>query len=339
MCVVDYLRFANFVPLRTIWAMFRAMLSRGRARILIGVVAAVVVVALAIVAVVLIRPWEPTSEAAEAGIVESRHTYDPMTPDPSDDLTGILYRQSEPREIGTTPVIILIHGGGWLTGPDASYVAPIARSLAQEGYVVWNINYRRVGDGGGWPTTFTDLAHGVDHVLQLRGIAPEMDVMRITMVGHSAGGQLAAWTAGRHTLPPGAPGTEPAVRPHAVVTLAGVLDMRLSLTMNDHVKRVLGGTPDQVPERYALVDPLERLDPTIPLLAVTGTNDTVVPPREAAEYVEKHRARGGFAALVELPAIGHADVVDVSNKWWPTINSLITTVAEHGPRAVVVPPP
>ncbi|WP_081585985.1 S9 family peptidase [Tsukamurella sp. 1534] len=314
------------------------MVSRGRTGLVIGV-AAVVVAALAIVAVLLVRPWEPATRAAETGVSESAHVYDPATADAADDLTGYLYRPTPPQAAGGTPVIVLIHGGGWLKGPDASYVAPIARSLAAEGYVVWNVNYRRVGEGGGWPTTFTDLARGVDHVMKLRDTAPEMDTSRITVVGHSAGGQLAAWTAGRHTLPDGAPGAAPAVRPHAVVTLAGVLDMRLSLTKNDHVKRALGGTPDEVPDRYALVDPLERLDPAIPLLAVTGTGDTVVPPREAAEYVEKHRARGGSAALVELPAIGHGEVIDVHNKWWPTINSLITTVAEHGPRAVVAPRP
>lgn len=314
------------------------MFSRSRPGFAIGLAACVVVVT-AVVAVVLVRPWEPASEAAEVRITESEHVYDPATADAADDLTGYLYRLSTPRDAGSVPVIVLIHGGGWLKGPDASYVAPIARSLAQEGYVVWNVNYRRVGEGGGWPTTFTDLARGVDHIANLRGTAPEMDLNRVTVVGHSAGGQLAAWTAGRHTLPDGAPGAEPMVRPHAVVTLAGVLDMRLSLTKNDHVKRALGGTPEDVPDRYALVDPLERLDPAVPLLAVTGTNDVVVPPQEAAEYVEKHRARGGSAALMELPAIGHGDVVDVRNKWWPTINSLITTITEHGPRAIISPHP
>ncbi|MEC4614957.1 MULTISPECIES: alpha/beta hydrolase family protein [Tsukamurella] len=314
------------------------MFSRGLLGITIGLAAFVVVVT-AVVAVVLVRPWEPASEAVEARISESAHVYDPATADVTDDLTGYLYRPATPRDAGSVPVIVLIHGGGWLKSPDASYVAPIARSLAQEGYVVWNVNYRRVGEGGGWPTTFTDLARGVDHITNLRGVAPEMDLQRVTVVGHSAGGQLAAWTAGRHALPDGAPGADPAVRPHAIVTLAGVLDMRLSLTKNDHVKRALGGTPAEVPDRYALVDPLKRLAPAVPLLAVTGTSDAVVPAREAAEYVEKHRARGGSAALVELPALGHGDVVDVHNKWWPTINSLITTVAKHGPRAVVAPHP
>ncbi|KXP03598.1 alpha/beta hydrolase family protein [Tsukamurella pseudospumae] len=301
---------------------------------------AIAVITLIVLAATVVAVWGDTSRkrSAEAPTTTmTTHQYLSVAGVSGDTLSGFLFRPARGADDTTpTPTIVLIHGGGWLKGATAEYVRPAAQRLADRGFVVWSLNYRRVGDGGGWPTTFTDLAAGVDHLAKLKSSVPEIDLSRVTVVGHSAGGQLAAWTAGRATLPDGAPGAGPVVRPHAVVSLAGVLDMRLSLTKNDHVLRVMGGTPEQYPDRYLLVDPLERMDPRVPVVAITGTDDTVVPPREAAEYVETLRQKGGSTALIEIPQTGHAEVVDVSKPWWPMIESAIATVAEHGPRAVPV---
>lgn len=280
-----------------------------------------------------------TTEVAESSAppgpgTVTKHQYLSVPGVDPETLSGYLFRPAKRGADGNTPAIVLIHGGGWIKGATAEYVRPAAEALAARGFVVWSLNYRRAGDGGGWPTTFTDLAAGVDHLAGLRESVPEIDMDRVTVVGHSAGGQLAAWTAGRGTLPDGAPGAKPAIEPHAAISLAGVLDMRLSLTKNDHVLRVMGGPPEQFPERYRLVDPLERMDPHVPVVAITGTDDSIVPPREAAEYVEALRRKGGSTALIEIPQTEHGEVVDVRNEWWPMIASAIGTVAEHGPRAV-----
>ncbi|NMD56549.1 MULTISPECIES: alpha/beta hydrolase family protein [Tsukamurella] len=291
-----------------------------------------------VIAAAAVVVWGRTTETDSPGAADpaavSTHQYLDVPGVDPETLSGFLFRPSAHSATGARPTIVLIHGGGWIKGATAEYVRPAAQALAARGFFVWSLNYRRAGDGGGWPTTFTDLAAGVDHLSRLQESIPEIDLGRVTVVGHSAGGQLAAWTAGRGTLPDGAPGANPAVRPHAVVSLAGVLDMRLSLTKNDHVLRVMGGTPEQYPDRYRLVDPLERMDPRVPVVAITGTDDTVVPPREAAEYVEALRRKGGSTALIEIPQTGHGEVIDVRNAWWPMIASAIATVAEHGPRAV-----
>lgn len=297
--------------------------------------AAIVIAALcAVTAAAFVRLNHSRSGTDDSGHSMTTHPYLTAPNVTGDTLSGYLFRPNHRAADGATPTVVLVHGGGWLKGATAEYVKPMAQALARRGFVVWSLNYRRVGDGGGWPTTFTDVAAGIDHLAKLKDTAPEIDLTRVTVVGHSAGGQLAAWTAGRATLPAGAPGANPQVQPHGVVSLAGVLDMRLSLTKNDHVLKVLGGTPEQFPERYRLVDPLERVNPAVPVVAVTGTADTVVPPKEAAEYVDAMRARGGTAALIEIPAVGHGDVVDVRTPWWPTIEAVICAVAEHGPRAV-----
>lgn len=301
-----------------------------------ALVAALVVVVCVAVAVAVVGLGRAGGGEDRPAYEVGKHTYLEVS-GAGDSTVGWLLRPGDPQVRRGT--IVMIHGGGWLKGATAEYTRPAAELLVARGFVVWNINYRRVGDGGGWPTTFTDVAAAVDHLADLGRTFPQIDTSRVTVVGHSAGGQLAAWTAGRATLPDGAPGARPVVVPHAVVSLAGVLDMRLSLTKNDHVLKVLGGTPEQVPDRYRLVDPLERINSQVPVVAVTGTDDTVVPPREAAEFVTALRARGGVGAMIEIPATGHGEVVDVRNLWWPTVESTIATIAEHGPRSVAATAP
>ena len=82
----------------------------------------------------------------------------------------------------------------------------IAADLVRRGWAVWNVEYRRIGGGGGWPETFADVAAAID---RLDGLHPSLDLTRVDVLGHSAGGHLALWAAGREGLPPGAPGASP----------------------------------------------------------------------------------------------------------------------------------
>ena len=99
------------------------------------------------------------------------------------------------------PVAVLIHGGCWLAQFDYRYFEHLAHAIHALGFVSWNIEYRRVGEeGGGWPGTFGDVADAIDHVRALPG-AVRFDLERVTVIGHSAGGQLALWSASRDRLP------------------------------------------------------------------------------------------------------------------------------------------
>src|SRR6476620_1780926 len=108
-------------------------------------------------------------------------------------------------------VVVVVHGGFWRHAYDLSLGRPLAADLAATGLAAWNIEYRRVGGGGGWPTTFDDVAAAVD---ALAGPVQE-----------AAGGHLVAWLAARPGLPPGAPGGHPQVRLRGAVSQAGVLDL------------------------------------------------------------------------------------------------------------------
>src|ERR1700761_5075487 len=100
--------------------------------------------------------------------------------------------------------VVVIHGGFWRARYDLSLGRALAADLAARGYAAWNLEYRRALAGGGWPGTFEDVAAGIDLLATL-----PVDTSRVVAVGHSAGGHLAAWAAGRAKLPPGAPGGDP----------------------------------------------------------------------------------------------------------------------------------
>src|ERR1700749_189807 len=98
---------------------------------------------------------------------------------------------------GPYPVVILIHGGCWSNEVPAASVSAPAVDLAAHGVAVWNIEYRRLGDaGGGYPGTYQDVGAAID---KLRGEAKarNLDLSRVVIAGHSSGGVLSLWAAGR----------------------------------------------------------------------------------------------------------------------------------------------
>jgi acetyl esterase/lipase len=222
-------------------------------------------------------------------------------------------------------MVVLVHGGYWQQGYDRSIMNKLAEDLNRLGYTTWNLDYRRVGDpGGGWPGTFDDVAAGIDHVRALADDYP-IDLARVAVVGHSAGGQLAIWAASRSTLPAGSPGIGPAVSPAVVVSLAGVLDMETAATATDaagsaelrsSTVAVVGGTPTQVPERYEIVSPLRRIPVSVPQLLVHGDNDTTVPISQSQTYERAAVAAGTPATLISVPGAEHFDVMAVGSTGW-----------------------
>src|ERR687896_1205253 len=147
------------------------------------------------------------------------------------------------------PVAVLIHGGYWRARYELRLQDPLVDDLAGGGWAVWNLEYRRLGwrSRGGWPATFEDVAAGVDFLGRLD--AP-LDLARVVVVGHSAGGHLALWAAARRGLPAGAPGAEPSVRPAAAVAQAGVVDLREAARRGPSrgaAVSLLGGPPGKLP--------------------------------------------------------------------------------------------
>jgi acetyl esterase/lipase len=206
-----------------------------------------------------------------------------------------------PARPGPHPVVVVIHGGSWAARYGKIIMRPIACDLARRGWAVWNIEYRRIGrgQGGGWPATFADVAAAVD---QLGRLDAPLDLERVVGLGHSAGGQLALWAAGRDKLPRGAPGADPAVVFAAVVSQAGVNDLggAYAQTPGGAVGILMGGSPADRPERYAIADPILAVPLPIPVLLVHGTEDQTVSVRRSRDYAAAARAAGGSVDLVEI---------------------------------------
>ncbi|HWB66509.1 MAG TPA: alpha/beta hydrolase [Mycobacteriales bacterium] len=215
-----------------------------------------------------------------------------------------------PEATGRLPTVVLIHGGFWRERYDRHLEDPLALDLAARGYLCWNIDYRSAATG--WPATLLDAAAAYDHIA-VSSIADRVDSRRIAVVGHSAGGQLAAWLASRHRLPPGAPGSDPALPPpemcipqSGVVALAEAARRRLG---DRAVLDLIGGGPDECPDRYAVADPIGLLPTGVHTVVVHTVDDTTVPIELSEAYVAAARAAGDDATLVRAPG-GHYDHLD-----------------------------
>lgn len=229
-------------------------------------------------------------------------------------------------------VVVVVHGGFWRKTYGLELGRPLAVDLAGIGLAAWNVEYRRVAagragiprvdtDDGGWTATFDDVAAAVEllagPVQEAAGGRLPLD--RVVAVGHSAGGHLAAWLAARPGLPAGAPGASPTVRLRGVVSQAGVLDLvdAAERTVGGGaVGDLLGGSPAEVPDRYALASPAARVPTGVPVVCVHGTADGNVPIRQSERFVAAATAAGDPAELVALPGVDHFAVIDPPAAAW-----------------------
>jgi acetyl esterase/lipase len=224
---------------------------------------------------------------------------------------------------GPHPVMVLIHGGSWRNRYGRVVMRALARDLVRRGWAVWNIEYRRLGDGGGWPATFADTAAAIDH---LERVHAPLDLTRTTVLGHSAGGQLALWAAGRGKLP--AEGAEllggaPRIPIAQVISLAGVCDLAGAYRRwnGGAARALMGGSPEELPERYALGDPLALAPLAMPVLLVHGVGDETVSVELSRSYARAARAGGGELELVEIegPAGSHRAHIDPRGESWAVV--------------------
>lgn len=226
-----------------------------------------------------------------------------------------------PAGSGAVAVVVVMHGGFWRSAFDLDLGRPLAVDLANHGYAVWNVEYRRVGGGGGWTATFDDVAAAVDHLAGSGQQAANgrLDLDRVVALGHSAGGHLAAWSAARPGLPAGSPGARPRVALRGAVSQAGVLDLRDAVAGRvggGAVPDLLGGSPQEVPDRYDLASPVQRLPIGVPVVCVHGTADGNVPIRQSERFAAAARAAGDPAELVTLDGVDHFAVIDPSTAAW-----------------------
>lgn len=225
---------------------------------------------------------------------------------------------------GPHPVIIMVHGGYWRARYDLQYTGHICAALTAKGIATWNIEYRRIGNtGGGWPGTFQDVGGAADYLTTL---APtyNLDLGRVVSMGHSAGGHLALWLASRELVKHPDLQQDNPLKLIGAVSLAGVIDLRLGWQMNlsnGVISEFLGGSPEQVPERYTAASPAELWPITVPQLLIHGTDDPPenVPIILSESYYQRATAAGYLVKFIKLAGADHFDVVNPKSRHWPAI--------------------
>jgi acetyl esterase/lipase len=236
---------------------------------------------------------------------------------------GVL-RRAEGTSLGT---VVLIHGGFWRGTPEYfDGPTPLAEALVARGWNVWQIEYRQVPNGGGWPETLHDTAAAIEH---LAVVAASLDVElgpTIT-VGHSAGGHLAVWALSR---------------PHVSLPLAGAVSLagavNLLLGEEEHigdgaVVGFLGGSSKDHPERYAAADPMLRIERRLPVRIVHGDRDDVVPMNQSDTYVTAARAAGQDAVVTVVDG-DHGVVIDPGHPAFGALLDALEAIRANAAGAV-----
>jgi acetyl esterase/lipase len=194
---------------------------------------------------------------------------------------------------------VVLHGGFWRDGYDRHLMDALCADLAARGFTAWNVEYRRLGSGGGWPVTGEDVAAAIRTLAGPDAVA----------IGHSAGGHLALWAAASGLV-------------RAAVAQAGVSDLREAQRLGlsrGVVGELLGDAPD-----WAHASPAERLPLGVPQLLVHGEDDAIVPISMSREYERAARAAGDDVELVALPGVGHFEHLDPASEAWAAVVRWLT---------------
>jgi pimeloyl-ACP methyl ester carboxylesterase len=201
-------------------------------------------------------------------------------------------------------IAVVLHGGFWRDRYDRHLMDALCVDLASRGWAAWNLEYRRLGSGGGWPATCDDVAEGIERLAGRDAVA----------IGHSAGGHLALWAA-----------AEGLVR--GAVAQAGVADLveAYRLGLSDRVAgELLSGGPEERPDAYAAASPAHRLPLGVPQLLVHGEDDAIVPVSMSREYARAASAAGDEVQLVALAGVGHFEHLDPASEAWAAVVRWLT---------------
>lgn len=235
-----------------------------------------------------------------------------------------------PAGQGPFPVVVLIHGGCWTAAfGGIRQMHNVAGALQKQGIAVWNVEYRRVDEaGGGYPGTYQDVNAALK-TLETVADKYQLDVSRIAAMGHSAGGQLVQWLAGRARIPkssPLVPDDKLSIR--NIISLGGLADLRaekqLIRSRCGRDTAELAGLPSSTrPDVFADTNAADLLPNGSTTYLINGEYDQISPLRVASDYAERARRAGDAAETLVLPGAGHFDEIAASSASWKLIFPVI----------------
>lgn len=242
-----------------------------------------------------------------------------------------------PEGEGPFALVIMVHGGCWRAEiPGTILQDQLNADLRRRGIAVWNITYPRVGhETGGYPGTFQSVAAAVDHVRVLAG-EHRLDLTRTAIVGHSAGGHLAAWAASRGQLGHGqiAGLNGEAFVPGALITLAGINDLEHYSAEGPgrcgepDIVNALIGAESRSADPYGDTSPARLLPFGVEQVIISGDVDPIVPAAFGVAYAERAQAAGDTVTEITVPNSGHFELIDPTAPAWDVIVTELDRVLE-----------
>ena len=230
----------------------------------------------------------------------------------------------KPDGTGPHPVVLMVHGGCWQTDiADRRIMNWLADDLRRRGFAVWNIDYRGVDrPGGGYPGTFLDAAAATD-ALRAHAAAHQLDLGRIVAIGHSAGGHLALWLAGRARLPAGSPLRAANPLPIGdVISLGGLPDLEEAARPpgsgcgTEVIARLTGSATPNRSDVFADTS-VPRLAPLgVRQVLINGLQDRIIPTAYAEGYAAPMRAAGDQISVRMIDRTGHVELVAPETAAW-----------------------
>lgn len=222
-----------------------------------------------------------------------------------------------PSGRGPHPTVLMVHGGCWQTDiADRTIMNWVSDDLRGRGIAVWNIDYRGVDrPGGGYPGTYLDASAAM-HSLEQNAARYNLDLKRLTAVGHSAGGHLALWLAGQHRLKKDSPLQSRTSSPiRTVISLGGLPDLEQAAKPpgsgcgTEVIAKISGG-------RFAETS-VPRLGPLgVRQVLINGSQDNIIPVAFAYDYTAAMRAQGDSVVVRMVDRSGHVELISPDSRAW-----------------------
>jgi acetyl esterase/lipase len=235
-----------------------------------------------------------------------------------------------PKGAGPFPVVFLVHGGCWQSSLGGiRQMHNMAGDLAARGVAVWNVEYRRVDEnGGGYPGMYQDINRAYDTLVADAG-RYHLDTTHIVAMGHSAGGHLVQWLAGRARLPKSSPLYDPRpVHLAEIISLGGLADLhaqaqRIPNVCEVQIAQLAGPASAARPDPLRDTSAASLIPNGIGTVLINGALDKISPPSVAADYAMVARRAGDKADVVVLPDASHFDEVAATSPAWKIILPVI----------------
>lgn len=208
-----------------------------------------------------------------------------------------------PEGDGPFPAVMFIHGGAWIAG-DRGEFTEAARRLARSGYVAATIDYR-LAPGTRYPGPVQDCVCALSY-LRKHAADYKLDPGRVAVMGYSAGGNLAALVGTSADIEAHQPTCDagPTGLPRAVIASGTGYDER-DVESPFH-EDLFGGTPDEVPERYAGGSPITHVRPGLPPFLLVAATADVGPSIERQRAMrDALAAQGNHVEMLEIDGGGH----------------------------------